>query len=85
MFYNVQSEYRAGIIAVHDPYFTNDPIFRSCALKQARTRILGFADILEFVCGKMFPQMLDVINNIFVCLTTLIRMNNIGSPPYLIL
>ena len=42
--------------AVHYPYFTNDPIFRSCALKRASTRILGFADILEFVCGKMFPS-----------------------------
>ena len=40
--------------AIHDPYFTNDPIFRSCALKRASTWILGFADILEFVCGKMF-------------------------------
>ena len=42
----------------HNPYFTNNPIFRSCALKRASTWILGFADILEFVCGKMFP--LDV-------------------------
>ena len=44
--------------AVHDPYFTNDPIFRSCALQRASTRILGFADILELVCSEMFP--LDV-------------------------
>ena len=35
--------------AVHEPYFTNDPIFGSCALKRASTRILGFADILELV------------------------------------
>ena len=44
--------------AVHNPYFTNDPIFRSCALKRASTRILGFADILEYVCAEMFS--LDV-------------------------
>ena len=43
------------IRAVHDPYFTNDPIFRSCALKRASTRILGFADILKFVCKICFP------------------------------
>ena len=42
--------------AVHDPYFTNDPIFRSCALKRASTPILGFADILVFVSGKMLPS-----------------------------
>ena len=41
--------------AVHDPYFTNDPIFRSYALKRASIRVLGFADILEFVCAEMFP------------------------------
>ena len=39
----------------HGPYFTNDPIFRSCALKRASTRILGFADILKFVCQRCFP------------------------------
>ena len=50
------------IIAVHDPYFTNGSIFRSCALKELSTRILGFADILKFVCAEM----LDVINNIFI-------------------
>ena len=42
--------------AVQNFYFTNDPIFRSCALELASTRILGFADTLEFVCGKMFPS-----------------------------
>ena len=41
--------------AVHDPYFTNDPIFRSCALKRTSNRILGFADILKFVCKRCFP------------------------------
>ena len=46
------------VSAQHEPYFTNDPIFRSCAMKRESTRILGFADILEFVCAKMFP--LDV-------------------------
>ena len=35
--------------------YTNDPIFRSCAMKQSSTQILGFADILEFVCAEMFP------------------------------
>ena len=31
-----------GSKAGHKPYFTNDPIFRSFALKQSSTRILGF-------------------------------------------
>ena len=28
--------------ALNEPYFTNDPIFRSFALKRSSTRILGF-------------------------------------------
>ena len=30
------------IKALNEPYFTNDPIFRSFALKRSSTRILGF-------------------------------------------
>ena len=51
---------------VADPYFTNDSIFRSCALKRSSTQILDFTDILKFVCAEMFPYMLDEINNIFI-------------------
>ena len=38
-----------------NPILQNDPIFRSCATKRVSTRILGFADIVEFVCAEMFP------------------------------
>ena len=71
--------------AVHEPYFSYNPIFTSCALKRASTRILGFVDILEFVCGKMFSLRCWMRLIIFLfCPTPLTRMNNIDAPPYLI-
>ena len=33
--------------ALNEPYFTNDPIFRSFALKRSSTRILGTSDTLQ--------------------------------------
>ena len=51
---NVMPQRRDLIRAVHDPYFTNDPIFRSCSLKRESTWILGFAVIWKFVCAEMF-------------------------------
>ena len=53
----------------HEPYFTNNPIFRFCALKRSSTWILGFAGILEFVYVEMCSidvGLLDVIDNIFI-------------------
>ena len=61
---------------VHDSYFTNESIFKSCATKRSNIRILEFVCVKISICDSLSkPQLNDNTTNLNFCCRQEPQMN----------